>query len=136
MFSDCQDSAVYIRQYPMVTDVSCNPMNLYRSCISSLEAKVWCLICPLCTKISIIPVPLQPDIHVMGLPHKGKRKGSPFLPSVSNLTHSLSSVASISPNLGHSMVTCSSFYCENDIASTPQWLGVRAFRGNHGNQKD
>lgn len=71
-------------------------------------------------KISIIPVPLQPDTHVMGLPHKGKRKGSPFLPSVSNLTHSLSSVASISPSLGHSTVTCSSFYCENDIASTPQ----------------
>lgn len=71
-------------------------------------------------KVSAIPVPSQPDTHFMGLPHKGKRKRSPFLPFVSNLAHSLSSVASIIPNLGHSRATSSSFYRENDIASTPQ----------------
>jgi len=69
-------------------------------------------------------MPSQPDARFRGLPHKGKRKGSPFLPSVSNLAHSLSSVSPSAltlvipwPHLLHSTVKMALLPLHNDWES-------------------
>lgn len=72
-------------------------------------------------KVSAVRVPSSLTNRLGASPIGVNRKGSPFffffLTSYVQSTHSLPSV---SPNLGRSWATSSSFSCENDIASTPQ----------------